>query len=274
VSAVGREYPTMRIRRVGLGLAPLLWAGAALGADGVIEINQAKALAGGVTSADAPGFPVTLVPDTSYVLTSDLVVTNDSNHAIDDVGAGGFGASGTIHVDLNGFSIRCDNPVPNCGGGFGIGGGIFFDNVRSASIENGSVHHLRGSGIEVRTRGARIDRVHAYSNGATGISCGTSCMVTNSTSNENGTGIVVESRSTVLGCIAEANLSHGISVGRDSNVRDSTSVGNGGNGINLANLGPAPFGYGGNVIVGNGGTVAASGVQTGTNLCDTDTICP
>ena len=67
----------MRMRFVGLGLAlaPLLLAGAAPAADGVIEINQARALAGGVTIADAPGFPVTLVGNASYVITSDLVIT-------------------------------------------------------------------------------------------------------------------------------------------------------------------------------------------------------
>jgi hypothetical protein len=258
----------------GLVLAPLLATGDAHGADGVIEINQARALAGGVTIADLPGFPVTLVPNASYVLTSDLVITDALTDVIEDEGAG-FSGTGAIHLDLNGFSIRCENPVPNCGGGFTVGGGIKFDNVRGATIENGSIHHLKGTGIDLVVRGARIDRVHAYANGGVGIACSSSCLVTNSTANENGAGgIRVESRSSVLGCIAEGNVSHGISVGRDSNVRDSTSVGNTGNGINLANLGAAPFGYGGNVLIGNGGTVPASGVQNGANVCETNAICP
>ena len=38
----------------------VLWlARAALAVDGVIEIDQDKALAGSVTSSDTPGFPVT-----------------------------------------------------------------------------------------------------------------------------------------------------------------------------------------------------------------------
>ena len=42
----------------------------ALASDGVIEINQAKALAGGVTAFDGPGFPVTVTAPGSYILTS------------------------------------------------------------------------------------------------------------------------------------------------------------------------------------------------------------
>ena len=45
----------------------------ALAVDGVIEINQARALAGGVTPGDTAGFPVSLNDSGSYRLTSDLV---------------------------------------------------------------------------------------------------------------------------------------------------------------------------------------------------------
>ena len=48
-------------------------------ADGKIEINQAKALAGGVTATDAPGFPVTIDQSGSYLLTSDLTVPADTS---------------------------------------------------------------------------------------------------------------------------------------------------------------------------------------------------
>jgi hypothetical protein len=49
-------------------------AGLADAADGVVEINQERALAGGVTPGDAPGFPVTLSERGKYRLTSYLVV--------------------------------------------------------------------------------------------------------------------------------------------------------------------------------------------------------
>src|SRR5438046_162421 len=45
------------------------FAGASYASDGVVEINQARALAGGVTRGDAPGFPVTISQPGSYRLT-------------------------------------------------------------------------------------------------------------------------------------------------------------------------------------------------------------
>ena len=54
---------------LGLGLAT-----PALAVDGVIEINQARAMAGGITAGDNPGFPVNLTESGSYRLTSDLTV--------------------------------------------------------------------------------------------------------------------------------------------------------------------------------------------------------
>ena len=49
-----------RFRLLGLAVAlllALLAAERAAAVDGVIEINQVRALAGGVTAGDAPGFP-------------------------------------------------------------------------------------------------------------------------------------------------------------------------------------------------------------------------
>ena len=63
-----------------------LSAGPALAADGVIEINQAAVLEGGVTPSDTPGFPVTLDASGSYILTGNLVVPNTNTTAIDTAG--------------------------------------------------------------------------------------------------------------------------------------------------------------------------------------------
>ena len=57
---------------LGLGLA---LASRAVAVDGVIEINTAKALAGGVTTGDTPGFPVTISESGSYRLTGNLTVS-------------------------------------------------------------------------------------------------------------------------------------------------------------------------------------------------------
>lgn len=74
-------------------------SGGARAGDGRIEINQALALAGGVTPGDPPGFPVELQTAGSYVLTSDLVNTTTS--------AGiAVRATGPVTVDLAGFTLR------------------------------------------------------------------------------------------------------------------------------------------------------------------------
>ena len=46
--------------------------------DGRIEINEARAFAGGVTAGDAPGFPVTLDQGGSYLLTGNLLLPNEN----------------------------------------------------------------------------------------------------------------------------------------------------------------------------------------------------
>ncbi len=55
-------------------LSVMIMSRAASGVDGVIEINQPRALAGGVTATDGAGFPVTLDHPGSYRLTGNLTV--------------------------------------------------------------------------------------------------------------------------------------------------------------------------------------------------------
>jgi len=70
------------VRRNGIAVVAVI--GAMVGAarplaavDGVIEINQARALAGG--PGDEPGFPVTIYASGSYRLTSNLSVGSDTD---------------------------------------------------------------------------------------------------------------------------------------------------------------------------------------------------
>jgi hypothetical protein len=70
----------------------------AAAADGVVEINQEKALAGGVTPGDAPGFPVTLSLPGKYQLTSDLVASGRDTLAL------AIEADG-MTIDLGGFRL-------------------------------------------------------------------------------------------------------------------------------------------------------------------------
>jgi len=67
----------VKTKFIGLIALVTLLGGPALAVDGVIEINQARANAGGVTLSDGPGFPVTIDHNGSYRLTSDLTVARD-----------------------------------------------------------------------------------------------------------------------------------------------------------------------------------------------------
>jgi hypothetical protein len=50
----------------------LVWAAPVHAVDGVNEINQVRAAAGGIAPGDAAGFPVTIDAPGSYRLTSNL----------------------------------------------------------------------------------------------------------------------------------------------------------------------------------------------------------
>ncbi len=76
--------------------------------DGVTLINQAKALAGGVTPGDAPGFPVTISQPGSYRLMGNLTVPDGNTTAI-------VITHPRVTLDLNGFAIQ--GPVVSSGPG-------------------------------------------------------------------------------------------------------------------------------------------------------------
>src|SRR5438270_1570559 len=83
-------------------LAPaLIWAGLSCNiyaVDGVVLIDQNRALAGNVTPGDAPGFPVTISVPGSYRLSGNLMVPDAHTSAISIT-------ADHVTIDLNGFSI-------------------------------------------------------------------------------------------------------------------------------------------------------------------------
>jgi hypothetical protein len=78
---------------VALALAPA----ASLAVDGVILIDQNKALAGNVTAGDAPGYPIMINTPGSYRLSGNLTVPAGVNGIV-------FATDG-VTLDLNGFAI-------------------------------------------------------------------------------------------------------------------------------------------------------------------------
>jgi hypothetical protein len=113
--------------RTGIAAATVAFAlapAASLAVDGVILIDQNKALAGNVTAGDAPGYPVTINTPGSFRLSGNLTVPAGVDGIV-------FGADG-VTFDLNGFSIS--------GGGPGRNGLADLQFARSRiSVRNGQV---------------------------------------------------------------------------------------------------------------------------------------
>lgn len=134
----------------------------AAASDGVIEINQTRMAAGGITPGDTAGAPATLSQPGSYRLTSDLVVTGIHDAVIHvKTGAG-------VTIDLNGFAIRgpysCAPGACTPGGvGYGVllGSGSEGDQV---TVRNGRITGLSGACILLGAE-ARIENVDVSSCG-------------------------------------------------------------------------------------------------------------
>ena len=142
------------------GLGTPTWA-----VDGVVLIDQATAIAGGVTPGDAPGFPVTIGAPGSYRLAGNLTVPDANTNAVEI-------SSDHVTLDLNGFAIL--GPT-DCAGGFpcanrGIGRGIFSLNAAmNITVRNGTVQGMGERGIFLTGDSNIVEYIHARSNGAHGI---------------------------------------------------------------------------------------------------------
>jgi parallel beta-helix repeat protein len=239
----------------------LLVASDALAVDGVIEINQARALAGGVTPLDAPGFPVQIHQPGSYRLTGNLVVPDANTSAIT------VHYNGSFDLDLNGFEIRGPGlcfgscPATSCASGSGVG--VEAQNGwTSVSISNGVIRGMGAEGVwtqgavsledvVIRENGgggvnshpssdhieevsiASITRTQILSNGGMGLRSLGSAKLTDSKVSCNVGGIEVGFNSSVVGNIVEDNGT-GIFANGGSTVSDNISRNNGGAGISVA----------------------------------------
>jgi hypothetical protein len=131
--------------------------------DGVILINQQRALEGKVTPGDTPGFPVSITRPGSYKLTSNLVVGDRETDAILIVDT----FSDVITIDLNGFSIQgpCVNGVGTCEQ-TNTGRGLA--TISPVRIFNGAITGMAGGGIRCLSI-CDIERVNIAGNAGPGI---------------------------------------------------------------------------------------------------------
>ena len=100
------EY-SKRVSAVLVAAATTLFATNTVAVDGVILIDQNKALAGNVTPGDTAGFPVTISQPGSYRLSSNLTVPSGQSAITITVP--------NVTIDLNGFSMT--TPAQPSGGG-------------------------------------------------------------------------------------------------------------------------------------------------------------
>jgi hypothetical protein len=236
-----------------------LAAASARAEGGVVEINQACATSlAGCFPGDAGGFPVTIAARGSYRLTSNLDLPNANTSGIE------INAS-SVAIDLGGFTIRgvtvCSGvPVSSCtqtGSGVGILGG---SDVR---VHHGAVAQMGNDGIRLGYA-SRVEDVHAFSNG--------------------GSGIELTTQGYARGNEVTSNLDYGIITGVEARLADNVTIGNrlaglfassgvvtgnmssrnGGEGANLG----LETSFSGNTFTGNTAGSLAGGKATGGNVCD------
>jgi hypothetical protein len=209
-----------------LGVALGLAGASAHAADGAVEINQARVIAGGITATDTPGFPVEIDAPGHFRLTGDLTLP-------DEQASGIWVTARDVSIDLGGFRIvgpnTCPSPALGCtlsGNGIGIEA---LPDVTGLHVENGSVRGMGGAGI-FGSQNARIERVRAFDNGGTGTVAGPSSHVLDCLAERNGAGITIDS-GRVERSVARANVDRGIAVLDQAQVIGNAATGNGGVGI-------------------------------------------
>jgi hypothetical protein len=163
----GTPFPILASRTARAAALALLCSASHAGPGGntsaaanVVNIDQARAEAGNVTSGDAAGFPVTISQPGSYRLTSNLVVPA--------VGINGIQVSAdNVTIDFNGFTV--EGPITCSGSRLQIvcntnstqSHGVSAPDLLNTVVRNGGVRGF-GHGIVVGDAG-RVEDMHVSS---------------------------------------------------------------------------------------------------------------
>lgn len=226
-----RARLSLLVSTLGLALA----AAPAWGVDGVIEINQARAGAGGITSCDTAGFPVTLCTSGSYRLTSNLDYPSALASAVEVTVP-------DVSIDLNGMTIKGTNScsvavqgwVSSCSQsssivGDGIFAGILAPRTR---VFNGRITNAGRYGIPL-SGSAEVRDVQVSDCANHGVVLGQHSNATGVSAISNGgRGIVTGIRNRLRDAVAAGNAGDGAVLGGGS-AEGVTSEANGGRGILL-----------------------------------------
>jgi parallel beta-helix repeat protein len=185
--------------------------------DGVILINQASALAGGVTEGDAPGFPVRISQPGSYRLSSNLNVPGQNINGIEI-------RANDVTIDLNGFRIR-----GNARSGIGVLAlpapppAFAFVGI---AIRNGTISNFE-TGINLfDANQSVVEHIRVSESASNGILAGDGSIVNSNTASRNdGQGIVAGEGSIVSSNTAFQNQA-GIFASMGSTVSSNTAFQN------------------------------------------------
>jgi parallel beta helix pectate lyase-like protein len=241
----------------------------AYGVDGVVLIDQNRALAGNVTPGDAPGFPVSITRPGSYKLSGNLTVG--------DVNAQGIVISADhVTIDLNGFAIlgpaTCSPTCSVSTAGIGITTALTAEKRVNITVRNGTIQGMGGSGINLRGSSHLVEYMHVRGNGGNGIIISsadllTSSVVQHNIVENNGVGITLQ-EGIVSHNTVSANRAGGISVAVGWVIGNFISLNKG---IGLF-IGSGDGGARDNLLDDNQVTgpdaVGGVGVNAGQNSCD------
>jgi Periplasmic copper-binding protein (NosD) len=199
--------------------------------DGIVLIDQARALAGNVTPGDDPGFPVTISRPGSYRLSSNLTVPATAAGIV-------LFASG-VTIDLNGFQIT----------GSGAGTGISaLQAHQGIVVRNGSVTNF-DKGIFLKGLAAEVREVTAFRNTSAGIELGGGATVSGNRVFSNGVGISVVNGAVVSGNTLLFNSVFGLRAAAGAVIRGNSFSLNPGGGLEVG----CPSALIGNTFFNNGG---------------------
>lgn len=170
----------------------------------IVEIDQARVEAGGITPGDTPGFPVEINSRGHYRLTSPLIVPEASSSAFQILAK-------HVTLDLNGFSILGNNALI----------GINAPSRGPLTIANGTIQGFRFYGIQTAGEGSIFENLRIIHNGLQGLIAGSGARITKSTFAFNGTGVRCEQ-----GCLIEGNNIHRNAPGVGIQIQSGMILGN------------------------------------------------
>jgi hypothetical protein len=269
-----RGVLSMRRAALAASAASALALGAlqpALATNGVVDINQARALAGGVTAGDTPGFPIIISESGSYRLTSNIDITGVASplttRAIEITAP-------DVSLDLNGFSVI--GPVNCTGAGATISclpallvnaADLIYagSSASRLSLRNGSVRGAAASGIYLDGPDPSIRDLVSSSNFAEGVRFNGTGTADNVRVIKNGfRGLSVGAEAALSRIYAKDNFSDGVRCATlTSRAYQVHAVSNGSLGVRNCAIESSHF-------VGNNGALAnpqQSGIDVGNNVC-------